>query len=380
MAGKTNRSKLILTDDEYAELSELAKSRTSPIREVQRAKILLSYANGMSISRIRNEVNTSRPTIYLCIDKALAAGIKMGLKDIYHKPKEAVITDEAKVWIINIACTKPKDHGLAAEFWTFKELALFTRIHAPENGHDCLKNANKATVWRILNEHPIKPHKKRYYLERRDEHFEEKMKIILMIYKEVKLQNESLSIDESPDIITISSDEKTGVQAIKNVADDIPPEPEKCPTWKREHQYKRLGTLSIIAGLDLHTGHVIAVINERNRSKEFISFLKEVDQYYPTDCKIRIILDNYKTHTSKETLKYLNTRPCRFIYVHTPTHGSWLNLIESLFSKMSRTFLKEIRVDTKEELCERIIKGIDEINESPVVFRWNKFKIGNIEV
>jgi transposase len=224
------------------------------------------------------------------------------------------------------------------------------------------------------------PHKKRYYLEKRDEQFDEKMRLLLIVYKEVKTTNESLKPGEFPDMVTLSGDEMTGIQAIKNVSDDLPPSPGKGKTWKRDYQYERLGTLSIIAGIDLHTGRIVAVVNERNRSKEFISFLKKVDEYYPKDCTIRLVLDNYKIHTSKETTAFLKTMPGRFVYVHTPKHGSWLNLIETVFSKMSRTFLKGIRVNTKEELKERILKGIEEMNESPVVFRWNKFKIGSVEV
>jgi transposase len=114
-------------------------------------------------------------------------------------------------------------------------------------------------------------------------------------------------------------------------------------------------------------------VHERHRSREFISLLQAIDDFYPKDCRIRLILDNHSAHISKETMSYLATRPNRFIYVHTPTHGSWLNLIETLFSKMARTFLRHIRVNSKDELRERILKGIAEINESPVVHCWKKF-------
>jgi len=141
----------------------------------------------------------------------------------------------------------------------------------------------------------------------------------------------------------------------------------------RDHEYKRLGTVSILAALDLHTGHVIAHVHERHRSKEFIELLKELDAHYPSEYTIRIILDNHSAHISKETVRYLSSRPNRFIYVHTPNHGSWLNLVETLFGKMARTFLKHIRVDSLTELRNRILKGIEEINSNPIVFRWRKF-------
>jgi len=134
-----------------------------------------------------------------------------------------------------------------------------------------------------------------------------------------------------------------------------------------------LGTLSILAALDLHSGKVIAKVHDRHRSREFITLLKAIDTAYPKDVSIRIILDNHSSHISKETMQYLASRPNRFIYVHTPKHGSWLNMVESLFSKMARSFLKSIRVGSKAELKDRILKGIEEINQMPVVFKWKRF-------
>jgi transposase len=115
------------------------------------------------------------------------------------------------------------------------------------------------------------------------------------------------------------------------------------------------------------------MVHDRHRSCEFVSLLKELDDYYPAQFIIRVVLDNHSAHISKETMKYLATRPGRFLYVHTPKHGSWLNLVETLFGKMARTFLKHIRVSSKQELKKRIMLGIAEINASPVVHCWKKF-------
>ena len=147
----------------------------------------------------------------------------------------------------------------------------------------------------------------------------------------------------------------------------------------REYEYKRLGTLSLLAGIDLHTGKVIPYVSNRHRSKEFIEFLEILDNEYPDDWKLRIILDNHSAHVSKETKKYLLTKPGRFEFVFTPKHGSWLNMIEMFFSKIARSFLKQIRVENIEELEERIYKGIEAINDEPVIFRW-KYKMEDIDV
>ena len=374
MARKSTRPKLKLSEAEREKLSKLSQSRTAPRREVERASILLRYAEGKSLSSIKRELNVSRPTIYKCIDKALAAGIETGLKDKFHSPKQPIITEEAKAWVVNLACTKPKEHGYAAELWTFAHLAKHTRNHAPAAGYECLNQAGKATIHRILKAHPVRPHKMKYYLEKRDEEFEQKMQEILIVYKEVNLQNaENNAKETDKKTITVSIDEKPGIQAIKNIAPDLPPKPGIFPEIARDHEYKRLGTVSLLAALDLHDGHVIAQVHDRHRSREFISLLKEIDNYYPDAWTIRITLDNHPAHISKETMNYLASRPNRFLYVHTPKHGSWLNLIETFFSKISRTFLKRIRVESKEELKQRILKGIEEINSEPVVHSWKNF-------
>lgn len=375
MTRKTQRAALSLSEDQHSKLEQISKSRKAPLREVQRAQVLLHYADGMPISQIQELVKVSRPSIYKCIDKALAAGPDAGLKDYYHRPFDPTITDEAKAWVVNLACTKPKDHGLAAELWTLSELAKFTRQHAPEAGYDCLSKAAKATIWRILTADAVKPHKIEYYLERRDPEFEQKMQEVLMVYQEVNLQNDQKE-KTLPSVITVSVDEKPGVQAIQNIAPDLPPKPGKYKTIGRDYEYKRLGTVSIIAALDLHDGEIIAQVHDRHRSREFIELLKELDEHYHPDCTIRVVLDNHSAHVSKETMKYLASRPGRFVYVHTPKHGSWLNLVETAFSKMARTFLRHIRVSSKDELKERILKGIAEINAAPVVFRWKKFDLG----
>lgn len=377
MANVSKKPKLVLSENEVQFLKDKSNSKTSPYREVQRAKVLYLYYLQNQITTISSLTNLSRESIYKHIHKALNFGIQEALKDTEHSPKEAVITDEAKLWVVNLACTKPKDHGYAAEVWSYESLAKHVRKYAPQVGYTCLGQAVKATIFRILNANKIQPQKIKYYLEKRDEQFTEIMNEVLLVYKEVNLLNEKHPNGEGLEVWTVSIDEKPGIQAIKNIAPDLPPVPGKHSKIGRDYEYKRLGTLSILASLDLHTGKVIALVENQHRSIEFIKLLKKLDESYPPESKIRIILDNHSSHKSKETMKYLAERPNRFIYVFTPKHGSWLNLVETLFGKMARTFLKQIRVSSKEELKERILKGIDEINEEPVVHRWKEFAFSN---
>jgi len=376
MGRKSGRAALTLAPDQRRTLEALAGSRTAPAREVERAKVLLGYAAGISITELQRQLGFSRPMIYRCVDKALAAGVQMGLKDKYHRPHEPEISDEAKAWVVSVACTKPKDHGLAAELWTISALAKFVSEGAQAAGFGRLANAGKSTVWRILDDNDIKPHKIRYYLEKRDPDFDRKMQEVLMVYRDVSIYSEGAAHDARPNpIYTVSVDEKPGVQAIGLSAPDLPPVPGKAPAVGRDYEYVRRGTVSILAGIDLHSGQIFANVEDRHRSVEFIALLKRLDEHYPQGAIIRLVLDNHAAHISKETVAYLATRPGRFEYVHTPKHGSWLNLIECAFSKMARTFLRHIRVKSVDELKERILKGIAEFNATPVVFRWNKFDL-----
>jgi DNA-binding Lrp family transcriptional regulator len=372
MPSKTSRPPLLLTDEESRFLVELSQSRTASVREVERSKVLLAYWRRVPIRHIAKSVGVAPATVYKCVDKALAMGIDAGLRDLYHRPKEAAITDDAKAWVVHIACTKPKDIGYAAELWTRSALAKHVRKNAEGAGYPALNRAAKATVHRILSERTLHPEKIRYYLEKRDPEFERKMKEILLVYREVQFQ-ESHGPNEK-NIVTVCVDEKPGVQAIANTAPDLPPVPDQHPTVARDHEYRRMGTVSILAALDLHDGHVLARVEDTHRSAEFILLLMDLDAYYPPEATIRIVLDNHSAHTSREVRQYLAKHPGRFDYVHTPTHGSWLNLAENLFGKMARTFLKHIRVDSVDELKRRIHLGVKEMNAEPVKFRWTKFK------
>jgi transposase len=375
MARPVGRAPLALSAQQRSMLSELAGSRVAPQREVERAKVLLAYADGQTPTQIQRALGVSRPTIYKCIDKALAAGVMTGLRDRYHRPRAPQITDEAKAWVVDLACRKPKDMGLAAELWTLSALAQYVAAHASEAGFPRLANAAKATVWRILDAHELKPHRVRYYLERRDVEFERKMAEVLMVYRDVNLYRADAAHDARPvPIYTVSVDEKPGVQALGVTAPDLPPVPGKHSGIGRDHEYVRHGTVSILAALDLHTAQIIANVESRHRSVEFIALLRRLDEHYPAEAIIRVVLDNHSAHISKETMTYLASRPGRFEYVHTPMHGSWLNLVESAFSKMARTFLRHIRVCSLDELKQRILKGIDEMNAHPVRFQWKAFE------
>jgi transposase len=285
-----------------------------------------------------------------------------------YEIQPALVPDDAKAWVLSIACQKPPEFGYAQETWTYSLLIKHIREHAKEQDYTCFDKLGKGYLHTILSEGNIKPHKIRYYLERRDPEFEEKMANVLCVYKEVEMQR---TFNGAKDSVTVAYDEKPGIQAIKNIGAELLPVPGKHPEIGRDHEYERLGTVSLLAGIDLLSGKVMPLVKNRHRSREFIEFLTKLDLAYPKEWKIRIVLDNHSSHISKETQAYLRNKPDRFEFVFTPKHGSWLNLIESFFSKIARSLLRHIRVQSKEELVERIYRGIEEINQEPVIFRWH---------
>jgi transposase len=291
------------------------------------------------------------------------------LDDSPRPGKAPEITNEARAWLVSLACQKAKDVGYPHELWTTRLLARHAREHAIAAGHPSMASIVQGTVCKILASQDIKPHKVRYYLERRDEDFEAKMADVLCVYREVAVLRES---DPAQTNVTIISyDEKPGIQAIGNTAPDRPPQPGTHPSFARDHEYKRHGTLSLLAGIDLLTGHVHASVEDRHRSREFVGFLRKLDAAYPVNTAIKVILDNHSAHTSKETRAWLATRPQgRFSFVFTPKHGSWLNLVEGFFSKMARSMLRHIRVASKVELKARINKYLDDLNRDPVIHTW----------
>lgn len=378
MPFQRKRSALVLEEKDVKFLEDVAVSRTEPYSKVKRAKMLLAYARGESISSIARQEQTDRPVVERCVDKALSGGIMTALRDLARAGRPPVITDEDKAWVIHLACSKPSEHDYAAERWTIAQLAKHIREHAIENAHPSLIRMGKSGLHNILAEAEIKPHKTAYYLEKRDSEFEAKMAQVLVVYKEVQQIRDEGDQEEGKETV-LSYDEKPGIQAIANIAPDLAPVSGKYAAWGRDHEYKRHGTLSLLAGIDLYDGHVLGLVKDRHRSREFIEFLGMADIYYPADWKIRIILDNHSSHISKETMGWLKGKPNRFEFIYTPKHGSWLNLIEIFFSKMTRAFLRSLRVTSKTELKQRIEKYLDEVNAAPVVFKW-KYKLDEVTV
>jgi len=320
-----------LTVDEVSALQKVVRTHTAEARTVQRAKILLYSFDGMSDTAIAEKLDINRRSVYNCISKFLAAGVDAALADFARPGRSGAITDAEKAWIIDIACQKPEICGYDQELWTISKLQYYVQSTCEAAGYPGLKTISLSKVWAILNDNEIKLQKTKYYIDRVNLGLSEKLNSALIIYKPLDIQYE---IEEEASECT---------------------QPE---------------TVSLLAGMDLYSGEIIPVVRDTHAGSDFVDFLKELDEKYECDLKIRIVLDNHSSHTLSETMTYLASRPGRFEFVFAPQHGSWLNLIEGFFGKMARAFFKSLKVSSKDELINQIYQYMDEVNSVPVVYHW----------
>src|SRR6204780_2146304 len=235
-------------DADTAKLRSIAQSRTEPASRGERARVLLAYREDPSFFAVSRALGLHHQTVQRCVERAVAEGPMAALDDRPRPGREPTITLEAKAWLVSLACRKAKELGYPHELWTTRLLARHAREHGSAEGDACLANLAQGTVCKILDQEEIKPHKVRYYLERRDPDFAEKMAQVLCVYRRVKVLKAAAAAakEQSGDAVAIVSyDEKPGIQAIATTAPDLPPVPGVHATFAREHEYERHGTVSL---------------------------------------------------------------------------------------------------------------------------------------
>ena len=374
--------KINLTADERERLEALASSRTVAVAVHDRAKMLLLKASGRTNAEVADKMDVHPNTVTLLLRKFREGGVDAALADAPGRGRPAEIGEADELWAVEKACVPPRDCGHAAELWYPALLTRHIRSVAEAEGHPRMATVSETKLRKILRDAKVQPWRVTYYCERRDEEFDAKAHDVLVVYRQL-----SLCFDEAGEVWAecvdaegraaraVSVDEKPGTRAIAPTGEDRPPAAGgdakgRPATVQRDHEHGRLGTWSLIAGIDLTEGVAHPLVRESHRSSDFADFLKVLDAHYPRRDSIRPMLDNHSARTSAETQAYLNTVPGRFTFVFVPRHASWMNLIESFFGRMSRQMLRGIRVSTKEELRDRIYAWFEEFNEDPSPYRW----------
>ena len=256
--------------DQHRTLVEISRSRTEPANRVERAGIILAYLDEPSAYAVARAIGVSQQTVTRCLQRAAELGVLAALDDRARTGREATITAEARTWLVGLACAKPMQFGYPHELWTTRLLAAHARDHGSSAGHSCLAHLAQGTVCKILAAHEVKPHKIRYYLERRDPEFEPKMAEVLCVYREVEMRRAAGGAGEAA-LAVVSYDEKPGIQAIGSTTPDLRPVPATHPTICRDHEYKRHGTITLMAGIDLLTGQVHALVKSLPRRRPGIA-------------------------------------------------------------------------------------------------------------
>jgi transposase len=321
-------------------LEKITNKRTSPQQMVLRAKIILMTSTGFSVDETVTKLQTTKVTISKWKKRYLEKGLD-GLTDLDRPGRTTKYSPEIKHKIAAEACNPPEGRT----HWTIRDLAKHL-------------NVDRGIVERVLKDEAIKPHLIKYYHHSKDPEFEEKMLNIVGLY-----------LKPPDNAIVLSVDEKTGIQALDRKQPVLPLQPHG-KLKNIPFEYKRLGTTSLLAAFDVHTGLVVGQCENRHTHQEFLTFLSRLEKNYrKKGRKIHIICDNYSAHKHKKVKEWVEAHNNIFIHF-TPTHASWLNQIEIWFSIMSRKVLKQGIFNSVKDLIQKIEQFIKNYNDSAKPFAW----------
>jgi transposase len=338
------RARAVVIDAEQRlRLEALARSRSAPLRDVQRARIVLAAATGASNAAIARDLSIEESTVRTWRGR-FAEHAMAGLGDRPRPGRPPIYGPDTH---LRIVATVTSELPEADTVWSHRLLAE----HLTDDG------ISASQIGRILADLDLKPHRVRGWLTRRlDPAFFTKATEVCDLYL------------HRPDAsVVICIDEKTAITARSRKHPDQPCRPGRIA--RREFEYVRHGTVSIIAALDVHSGQVHTERITRNDSDTFIDFLTRLDQRIDPKLTIHLVLDNGSSHTSKATRKWLREHP-RFQPHHTPAHASWLDQAELFFSILTRRLLRRGEFTSQHDLTDRIEKFVTVYNRTAKPFRW----------
>ena len=326
-------------------LRQIIAAGTSPQRLVLRARIILAAAEDEPNAKIARDLGCSENTVREWRKRFAGRGIP-GIFDRPRAGRPEVHGPSVRLVIVSTATSAPPD---GESCWSQDSIAR----HLRERGLEI----SRATVGRALAEAKVRPHKVRGWLNRADDpSFWVRAGAVCRLY-----------LEPPPGTVLVSIDEKTGIQAKSRRHPGIPARPGRDA--RREWEYRRHGTVSIIAAMNVATGEVISQRIGRNDSAAFIQFLAMLDQHIAPGLRIHLIMDNGSSHTSKATRAWIAGRP-RFSVTHTPKHASWLNIIEQWFSILTRKLLRRGSFESQEDLENQITEFTIGYNKTAHPWKW----------
>jgi len=334
-------ARIILSPEERATLDQWARSRTMPLRLVQRAKIIQMASNGMDSQDIAKMLKVSRPTVQLWRERFLALRLSGLEKDAPRPGRIPRISDEKVRAVIEATLhSKPPD----ATHWSTRSMSRAQGI-------------SEASVRRIWRQHNLKPHLTKTFKLSRDKRFVEKLIDVVGLY-----------LNPPDKSLVLCVDEKSQIQALDRTQPGLPLKKGRCGTMT--HDYKRNGTTTLFAALSMLDGKIIGDCMPRHRHQEFIRFLKKIDSETPSSLQLHLIVDNYGTHKHPRVQSWLRRHP-RFHLHFIPTSSSWLNMVERWFRELTQKQIRRGSFHNVAALIRAIEQYIETHNQKPQVFVWS---------
>jgi transposase len=331
---------LSLSDSDQQQLQQWASACGTPQQVVLRCRIVLAAASGQSDNAIAAELAVNRHTVRLWRQRLADQGLQSlweiapgrGRKPSYGPEKIQQIIDTTLQ-------SKPKGQTQ----WSCRLLAERLGV-------------SKSTVNNIWRSHNLKPHRVKTFKLSRDPHFLEKLTDVVGLY-----------LNPPEQAIVLCVDEKSQIQALDRTQPGLPMKQGRCGTLT--HDYKRNGTTTLFAALELLQGQVVGECYQRHRHQEFLKFLRRLDEEFPEPVPLHLVMDNYGTHKKHEVRTWLKKHP-RFVLHFVPTSCSWLNLVERWFGELSRQCIRRGAFFSSQDLKQAIREFLDAWNENPKPFVW----------
>jgi transposase len=321
-------------------LEAIATDRNQPRKHVERARVVLSSANGRPVQQVATEVDVSRPMVWRWQQRFAEDGPEGLLRDKTRRPGKPPIAAETVARVVALTCGEPPT-GMT--HWTGRAMAKAAGI-------------SLRSVQRIWDAHQLQPHRVRSFKRSHDPAFAKKLVDIVGLY-----------LDPPEHAVVLSIDEKSQIQALDRTQPGLPLKPGRCGTMT--HDYKRHGTTTLFAALNVLEGTVIGRCMQRHRHEEFIRFLNTVEREVPAGRIIHAVVDNYATHTHPKVDAWLARHP-RWTFHFTPTSGSWLNAVETFFSALTRQRIRRGSFHSIVSLQAAINEYLAERNAEPRPFVW----------
>jgi transposase len=313
-----------------------------PLKHVQRARIILRSAERLSVVDVAAAVGISRPAVWRWQVRYAEQGVEGLLRDKTRPPGKAPLSTAKVAEVLALSCSEPPGE---VTHWTGRAVAKIAGV-------------SLRAVQRIWEQHRLQPHRLRTFKRSKDPAFAAKVEDIVGLY-----------MSPPHHAVVLSIDEKSQIQALDRTQPGLPLKPGKCATMT--HDYKRNGTTTLFAALNVLDGVVLGRCMQQHRHQEFIRFLNAVENEVPVSKVIHAILDNYGTHKHPKVRAWLARHP-RWVFHFTPTSASWLNAVEGFFSVLTRRRIRRGAFRSVVDLQAAINRYIKEHNDDPKPFVWTK--------